>query len=232
MTSADRIALVTGASRGIGRAIALAFARQGACVVGTGRDPARLGTLADELRQHHADAHTVTVDLTEPGACERLVAEVVSRHGRLDVLVNNAGIAAIDPIEKVTLAEWRRVMAINVEAPMLLTREAVQVMRAQGQGRIVNIASDAATRGIGSMSTYCASKHALLGFGRSVNEELRGTPVRVTTLCPGPVTTEILGPGNPDAMAPDDVAAAALLAADLSDRTYVADMLLRPTRLM
>lgn len=227
----DRVVLVTGASRGIGRAIALQFARERACVVGTGRDQALLDALCSELCRSHPDAHTVAVDLTEPGTCSTLVAEVVERHSRLDVLVNNAGIATAEPIEKVTLESWRRMMAINLEAPMLLTREAVKVMRAQGDGRIVNIASDAATRGIGGMATYCATKHGLLGLGRSVNEELRGTSIRVTTLCPGPVTTTIMGAGNPDAMPCDDVAAAVLLAADLSARSYVADMLLQPTRL-
>ena len=88
-----------------------------------------------------------------------------------------------------------------------------------------------ASRGIGNLSMYCASKHALLGFCRAVNEELRGTPVRITTLCPGPVTTCIMGPGNPGAVAPDDVAEAAMLAATLSERSFVGEMLLRPTRI-
>ena len=231
MTFKDRVVLVTGASRGIGRAIAVAFAGEGACVIGTGRDREQLDTLAAEIGQAHAQATTVAVDLTDPDACEHLIADVVARFGRLDVLVNNAGIASGEPIEKVTLEGWRHMMAINVEAPMRLMREAVPVMRQQNAGRIINVASDAATRGIGTMATYCATKHALLGLGRSINEELRGTPIRVTTLCPGPVTTAILGPGNPDAMAPEDVAAAALLAADLSDRAYVAELLLRPTRM-
>jgi NAD(P)-dependent dehydrogenase (short-subunit alcohol dehydrogenase family) len=232
MNLTNAIVLVTGASRGIGQAIALAFAREGACVVASGRDHALLETLAEALRAHHPHPWTQALELTEPGACEQLVETILARHGRLDVLVNNAGIATAAPVERLTLDEWRRMMAINVEVPMRLTREAVKVMRRQNSGRIINIASDAALRGIGGMSLYCASKHALLGFGRAVNEELRGTPVRLTTLCPGPVTTGIMGgTGNPDAMAPEDVAEAALLAATLSDRTFVAEMLLRPTRL-
>jgi len=227
----DRIVLITGASRGIGRAIALAFAGEGACVVGVGRDEALLATLLEELRGRHPESGVVRLDLTAPGACEQLVADTVERHGRLDILVNNAGIASGQPLETVTLEAWRAMMAINVEAPMLLTREALKIMRRQNSGHIVNIASDAAVRGVGGMAMYCTSKHALLGLGRAVNEELRGTPIRVTTLCPGPVTTQIIGPGNPDAMPPEDIAAATLLAAGLSDRTYVADMLLKPTRL-
>jgi 3-oxoacyl-[acyl-carrier protein] reductase len=231
MTLRDAIVLVTGASRGIGRAVALAFAHEGACVVATGRDQALLATLVPALREGHAEAWTEAIELTAADACERLVAQVLARHGRLDVLVNNAGIAAVAPVERLTLEDWRHLMAINLEVPMRLTRQAVPVMRRQNSGRIINIASDAALRGIGGMSLYCASKHALLGFARAVNEELRGTPVRITTLCPGPVTTDILGPGNPDAMAPEDVAEAAVGAVRVSDRTVLAEVLLRPTRL-
>jgi 3-oxoacyl-[acyl-carrier protein] reductase len=231
MSLKDAVVLVTGASRGIGRATALACAREGACVVAAGRDPALLATLETALREQHPHSWTAARDLTEPDACEQLVASLVSRHGRLDILVNNAGIATAAPVEHIRLDDWRRLLAINVEVPLRLTQQALPVMRRQRSGRIINIASDAALRGIGGMSAYCASKHALLGLGRAVNEELRGTPVRLTTLCPGPVTTGIMGPGNPDAMAPEDVAAAVVLAAGLSDRGFVAEMLLQPTRL-
>ncbi len=231
MSLKDAVVLVTGASRGIGRALALAFAREGACIVATGRDPALLRTLDDALRAYHPSSWTESLELTEPDACEQLVERTLARHGRLDVLVNNAGIAAAARVEQLRLDDWRRMMAINVEVPMRLTRGALPAMRRQNSGRIINIASDAALRGIGGMSMYCASKHALLGFGRAVNEELRGTAVRLTTLCPGPVTTDIMGPGNPNAMAPEDIAAAAVLAAGLNDRAFVAEMLLQPTRL-
>lgn len=227
----DVAVLVTGASRGIGRAVALAFAEEGARVIGIGRDRASLEGLARELRERHPESGVIEQDLTESRACETLVPRVVERLGRLDVLVNNAGIAAARPIEAVTLEEWRRMMAINLEVPMILLREAVKVMRAQNAGRIINIASDAAVRGIANMAPYCASKHALLGLGRAVNLELRHTPIRVATLCPGPVTTTIMGAGNPAAIAPEEVASAVLLAADLRERAIVSEMLLQPTRL-
>ena len=210
-----RSVLVTGASRGIGRAIAEAFAQGGWRTIGVARSAAEV----TGVQMHQMDC------CDEP-AMTRLIASLET----LDVLVNNAGIARSTPLVDTPTEEFREVMETNVVAAFVAMREAARRMVREGGGHIINIASDAAVMGIGRMTAYVGSKHALLGMGRSVGLELRKQGVRVTTYCPGPVDTQILGPGDPNALQSADIAQTILHLAELPESMEVQEMLVRPTK--
>jgi NAD(P)-dependent dehydrogenase (short-subunit alcohol dehydrogenase family) len=204
----EKTIVVTGASRGLGRAVAIEFAARGANVLGVGRDESALQETA-----HLAGAgfSAATLDVRDEAAVTEYFAALPS----LDVLINNAGIARIRPLLETPAEEMREILEINVVAAFVVLREAARKM-AQSGGHIINIASDAATRGIEGMAPYVASKHALLGLSRSAHLELKPLGVRVSALCPGPIQTDILGPGtmSSGAIAPS---ALAKLIADLAE---------------
>jgi len=228
----EKTALVTGASRGIGRAVALALADAGYRVVGTARPSPELDQLGAELAGAATPGWVIPSDLRDPAAVDRLFAKLAERTEQLDVLINNAGIARIEPFCDTTFAAWRVVLSTNVDAVFLVTAPVVEKMVEQGEGHVVFIASDAAVRGISRMAPYCASKHAILGLARALVEELRGTGVRITTVLPGPVNTTILH-GEADRLdlpQPEDVASCVLLALTLPARAQVQELLLVPSR--
>jgi NAD(P)-dependent dehydrogenase (short-subunit alcohol dehydrogenase family) len=183
-----RIALVTGASRGIGRAIAHAYVREGARVVVTGRDAAALDALAAELGDM---AHAVAGDLAGPQTPSALVRAAVSRFGGLDLLVNNAG--AIHPARDLVdfqPEDWRAVIEVNLVAPAMLARAAVPAMRTAGRGHIINISSIGGRKGGRGRSAYRASKAALISLTESLAAELARDRIQVNCICPGSVDTE------------------------------------------
>ncbi|MGN6609104.1 MAG: SDR family NAD(P)-dependent oxidoreductase [Jatrophihabitans sp.] len=194
---AGQVALVTGASRGIGRAIAQQFAAAGASVVvHYGSDGAAaeqtLGSLAS------GDHLAAQAELGEPAAVDALVTRVVERFGRLDVLVNNAGVYLDHPILGTSYDEWqqawRRTLATNLLGPVNLAHRVAPVMVAQGGGRIVNVTSRGAYRGEPEHTAYGASKAALNSFGQSLAQELAPHGVLVTTVAPGFVETDMAAP--------------------------------------
>ena len=227
-----RVALVTGASRGIGRAVARDLAAAGARVVAVARPSADLDAVATELGRAPVPGFAVGADLRQETSVGALFAELDARAGRLDVLVNNAGIARLEPFVDLSLEAWRAVLATNLEAVFLVTQPAVRRMLAQGDGHVVFVASDAAIRGIAGMAHYCASKHAVHGFARALAAELAGSGVRVTTLMPGPVNTTILRAeaDRSDLPQPEDVAATIRYALTLPRRAEVRELLVLPTR--
>lgn len=201
--------VITGASRGLGRAVAIEFASRGANVCGNGRDE----TALRETGQMAGASFTPGVlDVCDEAAVREYFAALPT----LDVLINNAGIARIRPLLETPTEELREILEVNVVAAFVVLREAARKMQENGGGHIINIASDAAVRGIQGMAPYAASKHALLGISRSAHLELASVSVRCTALCPGPIQTDILGPGTmpPNAIAP---AALAKLIADLAE---------------
>lgn len=223
----NKIALVTGASRGIGRAIAGDLAAAGMKVCATARPSGDLDDLAEALGSEHL---VVPCDVRDPAEVAALYEALDARFGGLDVLINNAGIAVGQPLTETSWATWRNVLATNLDAIFLLTQPAVVRMQARGGGHIVHIASDAAIKGIPGMTAYCASKHGLLGFGRALREELRGSGIRVTTLLPGPVNTTILGgaANRWDLLQPADLAAAVRYVLTQPLRAEVWELLLEP----
>jgi 3-oxoacyl-[acyl-carrier protein] reductase len=227
-----KVALVTGASRGIGRAIAKELAVAGAHVVGVARPSAELTELSRELADAVSAGLALPADVCDPAAVGRVFREVDERFGRVDILVNNAGVAVAEPFLNTTFETWRRVFSTNVDALFLLTQAALQRMLPAGCGDVVFIASDAAIRGIARMAPYCASKHAVLGFARALAAELGDSGIRVTTVMPGPVNTTILGKpaDRVDLIQPEDVAATVCQIVTLPARAEVKEILLVPHR--
>ena len=182
-----RVALVTGASRGLGRAAAVRLIERGARVAINVRDDTRATVVAGEV-----GAFAVAGDVTAPGVPASLVARTVEQFGRLDVLVNNAAFANTTRFEQLTAEEWRVALEVNMTAPFLLMQAAVPVMKAQGYGRIVNISSSAG-RMVSTLggAHYTASKTGLLGLTRAAAKELGRHGITVNAVCPGLIDTEL-----------------------------------------
>ncbi|HJM61037.1 MAG: SDR family oxidoreductase [Alphaproteobacteria bacterium] len=218
----DRIALVTGASRGIGRAIALAYAAEGAHLVIAARSGDALATLAHNIESEGREALAVVTDLADEAAIAALAEATLERFGRLDVLVNNAAI-----IHSPTLlidfdpALWRAVVDVNLIAPALLTRAVLPAMIKQGEGRIINISSIGGRKGSHRRSAYRATKAGLINLTESVAAEVHEHGIAVTCICPGGVDTEGMREAydsrgradNPDLMDPAEIAEVAVFLA-------------------
>lgn len=190
MSVAGKIVLITGASRGLGRASAEAFLRAGAQVIATGRDRKAIAETEELLKSTGGSYRVVELEVTD----EESVSDLFASLERLDVLVNNAGIARIGSLVETSTKEFREIFDVNVIGAFIVMREAMRKMSTCGGGDVINIASDAALHGIAGMGPYVASKHALLGLGRSARLEMKGQNIRVSTICPGGIKTEILAP--------------------------------------
>ncbi len=186
-----QVAIVTGASRGLGYEMAKAIAESGAKVWITARGKERLEDAADKLRAEGLDVAVRAFDLSDGPSCVAAVNEIAEAEGRLDILVNNAGINAWEPLEKATTATWDTVMNTNIRAPYLLCREAARHMVAKGYGRIVNIGSALAVVGRENVTAYVSSKHGLAGMTRAMAAELGAMGVTVNMMAPGYFLTEI-----------------------------------------
>jgi 3-hydroxybutyrate dehydrogenase len=191
MPAARRIALVTGAGRGIGREIALALARAGCDVAVGARTRTPLEETAAVARRAGARAVAVVLDVADGTSIARALAETVKALGPIDVLVNNAGVAESAPLLRTEPEMWDRHMNINARGPYLLTRAVLGGMLERGWGRVINIASLAGLHGSPYVTAYTASKHALVGFTRALALEVSGKGVTVNALCPGYVATEL-----------------------------------------
>lgn len=189
MTKPRKTVVITGASRGIGRAVALRFAREGFCVWALARSTQALEELSRETAG--SEIRPVTFDATQPDAAAKAAREILS-HCAPDVLVNNAGISVSAPLGKTTDDDYDRIMAVNVRAPFVLCRELMPEMAKSGGGRVINVASTAALKGFKYTSAYCASKHALLGLTRALAVEYAQKNVTVNAICPGWTDTDML----------------------------------------
>lgn len=188
----ERTAIVTGASRGIGRAIALALGGCGMRLGLLARSQERLEEVADEVEALGGRALVAECDLGDLSALEVTARRLVERLGSVDLLVNNAGVFHESAVVEQGLDDWERVLRINLTAPMLLCRLILPLMIAAGGGRIVNIASSSAVQGYAGQAAYSASKHGLLGLARCLALEARPHNIHVHTLCPGGVDTDLI----------------------------------------
>ena len=233
--SLDITALVTGATHGIGRATAAALGRAGYRVGVCARTAAAVDALVAELEGEGITAAGAPADVGDPEQVRRAVGAVVGRLGEIGVLVNNAGVLIARPFEELSLEDWDTTMATNLRSLYLVTRAVLPGMRKRGGGTIVNVASLAGRNGFVGGTAYTASKHAVLGFGRSLMLELRKDGIRVITVCPGSVDTGMLRdqpllPTKPERiLRPEDVAETILHAVELPGRAMVSELDIRPT---
>ena len=187
--ASTRVALVTGAARGIGRQVALVLAEKGYAVAANDLEAPK--GILEELDRAGARALSVPGDVSDEASVRGMVEAVRGEFGRVDVLVNNAGVSRIVPAEETTLAEWRRVLEVNLTGPFLMSREFGKEMLRAGSGSIVNVSSVAGLLGIVNRAAYNASKHGLIGLTRTLAAEWGGRGVRVNAVCPGWVKTEM-----------------------------------------
>ncbi len=198
-----QIAVVTGASRGIGLAIAQLFVEQGARVAVCARDEGALAAVQGML--------AIRCDVSRPDDVARLRAEVERRLGKVDVLVNNAGVVARKSLEDTEESDWAAVIGANLDGTYRVSRAFLPGMRARKRGRIVNISSISGRQGTAGLTAYCAAKHGVVGFTRALAEEMREHGIAVNAICPGSVDTAMLaGSGFPPRMSPAEVAGVAL----------------------
>ncbi|WP_437991675.1 SDR family oxidoreductase [Sorangium sp. So ce145] len=232
----DKIALITGASRGIGKASALALSREGAVVVGVARTAADLAALEREIRDAGGRGLMIEADVTRAASVAACVERAVRELGRVDILVNNAGIGGYRPFLEWSEDDYDRIMATNVKGTWLFCREVIPHMRRQGGGHIINVASVAGLQGYPSEAIYCASKFAQMGLTQALDREFWQDNIKVSAVCPGGVETHFaLGDGRTAGSermrgfsTPEDVAEAVVLAALPRDRSRIVQIVMRP----
>src|SRR6185295_10426807 len=185
----DRVALITGGSRGLGLLIARELGRLGARAVLAARDEHELARASADLTDRGVAVSTVVTDLSTPSEAERAVDHCIGTFGRLDVLVNNAGVITVGPFDHMSNADFREAMAIHFWAPLYTLQAALPFMRMNGGGRVVNVSSIGGKLGVPHLAAYCASKFALTGLSQSVRAELARENILITTVCPGLMRT-------------------------------------------
>jgi uncharacterized protein len=185
----DRIVLVTGASSGIGRETALAFAAAGADVVLVARSADALAKVAAAARKHGVKALSIPTDVTKRAAVQACFRKAMARFGRIDVVVNNAGVMLPSPVCEIKAPDLQRMLDVNLFGALWVMQAAVKVMRTQGSGHIVNVASLAGRRGFSPLGGYSATKFALVGLTEALRTELVGEPVTVSLVMPGVIDT-------------------------------------------
>jgi fengycin family lipopeptide synthetase B len=216
LTLAGKGAVITGAGRGIGRAIALAFARSGATLALTALEADDLNSVGAEVQQLGQQAFTFPADISDEAQVEAFLEYAFNHLPHVDVLVNNAGTLLLPADFLSTTPDmWDRTMAVNVRSTYLMTYQLVPYMIRRNFGRIINIASRAGLRGIPERAAYCASKHAVVGLTRALALDFRGHNINVNTICPGAVITPLTDVTRPNAdrngwLKPNDIANLAL----------------------
>jgi short-subunit dehydrogenase len=227
------VALVTGAGKGIGRAIALRLASEGAVVALTARTQSDLEAVRAEILNVKGQALVLPADITDDDAVGKVFKRIDNEFGKLDILINNAGRGSFAPVRDLQVADLDAMWNLNMRALFQCTKHALARMEKQGNGAIVNVASLAGRNAFVGGAGYAATKWALIGFSRCLMLEVREKNIRVVTVCPGSVDTEFSGGHDPaqaaKILAPEDVADATLSALTLPPRALMSEIDIRPT---
>lgn len=238
-----KVAIVTGASSGIGEATALALAEEGAIVVAAARREDRLRGLAESIQASGGQVHTLRADVQVEEDCRRMVADTEERYGRVDILVNNAGVMLLGPIAGADTEDWRRMIHTNVLGLMYCTHAALPVMTRQKSGHIVNVSSVAGRTARAGVGVYNASKWAVGAFSEALRQEVHKDGIRVTIIEPGVVRTELRDhitvpevrediqkwAESMTQLESEDIAASIVYAVTAPQRVNVNEILIRPT---
>ncbi|PZN12796.1 MAG: short-chain dehydrogenase [Bacillota bacterium] len=236
MRLANKVALITGAGRGIGKAIALAFAREGAKVVVTSRTQAELDSVVNQVKELGSEGTAVVGDASKEADVEKVVNTALRTYGQIDILVNNVGMAYYKPLVETSVEEYDTMMNTNMRSTFLYTRYVVPHMIERRQGTIIIVSSMAGVRGFANEAVYCATKHAQMGFATALDKELRPYNIKVGTLNPGGVnTTFAIGTGRTAGdpkiammLDPETVAEAAVLMATAPEKARIMQIWMRP----
>lgn len=225
-------AFITGAGRGIGKGIALAFAREGCDIAAVARTASEVEETAKEVQALGRKALALQCDVADNDAVSGSVETTLAELGKIDILVNNAGYACFKPFVELETEEWQRTLDVNLTGPALCIRAVLPSMIERRSGRIINISSVAGLKPIADQSAYCASKYGLNGLTKTLALELREYGIAVHAICPGGVDTRLSREAMPerdktDWLAPEDVARTALYLATLSPRATTDEILVR-----
>jgi len=230
-----KVALITGASAGIGQACARALAGEGAELVLTARRGERLDALKKEIEAAGSQAVIVTGDAREEATAIKTVKAATDAFGRIDILINNTGMGNYKPLADTSAAEYDEMMDTNVRSTFLFTRHVVPVMLKQKSGTILMVSSMAGVYGFGGEAVYCMTKFAQVGFAQALDRELRESGIKVGAICPGGVKTEFaIGKGRTeqsvkqsDMLDPEDVAGVVLMACTQSPKSRIIEVQMR-----
>ena len=240
----DKVAVITGASSGIGEATAEALAAEGAAVVVAARREDRLEDLVERIEGNGSRAVAVSCDVTDEDQAHDLIRKAKEEFGRVDIVVNNAGVMQLSKVEKSLSDEWRRMFDINVLGLLYVTDAAIQVMKEQGSGHLVNISSLASRGTRPALGVYSGTKTAVNAISEALRQELQGNKIRVTIIEPGAVATELPDHitdeearegissllAELDPLQPEDIAAAIAYCVTQPERVSINEMLIRPTQ--
>lgn len=188
----DKVIVITGASRGIGKEIARYLVTRGAVVIATGRDEILLAELEKELQEYNSLCTTYVLDVCKEDEIRKTVSVIVAKFDRIDVWVNNAGISYTCPFLETTKEMWEDTLSVNLTGVFLCCRNVVEVMKKQGNGNVINVASMNAIKGDKYYSAYTASKHGVLGLTKALSIEFAMEGIRVNAVCPGVIMTDMM----------------------------------------
>ncbi|MEW5799058.1 MAG: SDR family NAD(P)-dependent oxidoreductase [Bacteroidota bacterium] len=225
------VAIVTGASKGIGSEISSTLAKEGVKVVLAARNSESLFSLKSKIEREGGIAQAIPTDVTSEHSVKNLVQETLKHFGKIDVLINNAGVGVYTNVVDMKTVDYEAMMDVNLKGVFLCSREVLPMMMKQKNGEIINIASLAGKNSFPGGSVYSATKWGLIGFGRSLMLEVRDHNIRVVTICPGSVNTDFANneSNRPDIIQPEDVAHTVLFALTMPNRVNISEIDIRPT---
>lgn len=232
----NKTAVITGASKGIGRTTALHLAEEGARVAISARSPELLEQTAEQIRTAGGECFTFAGDMTDESQIKLFVEKVVGEFGGIDILVNNAGLGIFKPIAEMRTSEWDEMFNLNVRGLFLMTRESLPLLREAGESVVVNVASLAGKNTFVNGGGYTATKHAVIAFSRCLMLEERKNNMRVLVICPGSVDTPFsngrLDPSDPKRkriLKPEDVADSIIHMIKMPQRAMISEIDIRPS---